>query len=202
MELWALRWEGTLTESEQNLLMGALPPQRRERFLRIQNRDKQIEMLCAYGLLQQLLLKTYGWRELPAIAYTDHGKPWFPDAPHIHFSLSHTDGAVLAGISESVIGVDIEKIRPAPPRVQRHFGEMKSDRAFWETWVCLEAVSKRDGFGLQSHPEMMQKTSNGYSILETFEGYVAGVAVSEGKPGGNVEQMTLAEVLRMQKSGR
>ena len=51
-----------------------------------------------------------------APAYTPHGKPYFPEHPDVHFNLSHTAGAVLVGLSDRPVGVDIEHIRPVSQR--------------------------------------------------------------------------------------
>ena len=41
---------------------------------------------------------------------TETGKPYFTGRPDIHFSLSHTKGAVMCAISGSEVGCDIERI--------------------------------------------------------------------------------------------
>jgi 4'-phosphopantetheinyl transferase len=40
-----------------------------------------------------------------------HGVPRFRDAPHVRVSIAHTRGAVIAAVSLTAIGVDIEPIR-------------------------------------------------------------------------------------------
>ena len=62
--------------------------------------ERQREPLCAYFLLCMALWKREGWRKLPEIARASSGKPYFPEYLGIHFNLSHTKGAVLAGVAD------------------------------------------------------------------------------------------------------
>ena len=121
-EIWAARLDRELTAREQEALRFFLPPVRRERFLQMKALSGRREILCAYGLLRLLLYEKFGWRTLPRIAFLEYGKPWFPDYPRVQFNLSHTAGAVMVGLSEQPVGVDIEKIRPVSSRMmQRTF---------------------------------------------------------------------------------
>ena len=99
VELWAAKIERALTEEEAEIMMALLPAERRERLLRIQE-ERRREPLCAYYILRCALQEQYGWREFPQIAWTDLGKPYFPEHSEVQFSLSHTGGAVLVGLSE------------------------------------------------------------------------------------------------------
>ncbi len=55
----------------------------------------------------------------PLIARTDLGKPYFPEWPGVHFSISHTAAAAMVGLSDRPVGVDIERIRPVSRRLLR-----------------------------------------------------------------------------------
>ena len=55
-------------------------------------------------------LALHGISPLPRVARTEKGKPYFPDFPNLHFSLSHTNGASLCALSDSLVGVDIEPV--------------------------------------------------------------------------------------------
>ena len=109
VKLWAVRLDRALTQQEEERLMRALPEERRERLLRMRDRQKRREPLCAYWILRAALKKQYPQlKELPEMEYGPLGKPRFAKWPEIHFNLSHTDGAVLVGLSDEPIGVDIE----------------------------------------------------------------------------------------------
>ena len=62
----------------------------------------------AYSLLFRALELWQGARELPEAAIDERGKPFFPERPDWHFSLSHTRGFVLAAVSASPVGADVQ----------------------------------------------------------------------------------------------
>ena len=130
IDLWAARLERTLTEQETERMMRILPPKRRERLMKLRE-DKRQEPLCAYLLLCLALWELYEWRGLPEIAENSMGKPYFPEHPEVHFNISHTSGAVLVGVSDQPIGVDIEKIRPVSQRAMRRLADVSTERDFF-----------------------------------------------------------------------
>ena len=62
-------------------------------------------------------------------------------------SSSHTAGAVLAGVSDRPLGVDIERFRPVTPRLLRRLGADSAEEALGR-WVRLEALAKQSGTGV------------------------------------------------------
>ena len=97
------------------------------------------------GILRRALEEQYHWRgALPPMAWTEGGKPFFPQEPAVHFSLSHTPGGVLAGLSAAPIGVDLERTRPVHPRLLARTGCTGAED-FMAGWVRREARAKRLG---------------------------------------------------------
>ena len=139
IELWAARLERPLTERETTAMLRLLPEARRERLLRIKQPEKRREPLCAYLILRHALWEQYRWQELPEIRLSSFGKPYFPEHPDVHFNLSHTAGAVLVGLSDRPVGVDIEHIRPVSQRTMRRLADVGTERAFFQSWVRREA---------------------------------------------------------------
>ncbi len=95
-----------------------------------------------------------------------HGKPVLPDAPDLHFNLSHSNGyALVATARGRAIGCDIEWRNPelACPRVARRLFARKEYSAlaalppplwvagFYNCWTRKEAYVKALGLGL-SYP--------------------------------------------------
>lgn len=62
----------------------------------------------ARELLLELLGEYCGFRQLPPMATYPGGKPYFPDYPQLHFSLSHCRGAVMAVVDGREVGCDVE----------------------------------------------------------------------------------------------
>lgn len=93
-----------------------------------------------------MIRRAYGI-PLPPVLKRDSGKPYFPDRPDIHFSLSHTKTHVLCAVSTSPVGVDIETIRSVTPGVPARVcsaDELK-DFTFFELWVLKESFIKLSG---------------------------------------------------------
>ena len=100
--------------------------------------------------------------QLPPIALTDRGKPWFPDSPW-HFSISHTQNHAFCALSAHPIGIDAEeadrkinlrlaeKILSPMEKAQFDAAEDKKE-ALLTFWVLKEAAAKLSGFGLTGYP--------------------------------------------------
>jgi len=197
IELWAARLERPLTEQEETPLLALMPPARRERLERVSQRERWREPLCAYALLRFALWEKYRWREFPAVELSSSGKPYFPEFPTVRFNLSHTGGAVLVGLSDQPLGVDIEKIRPVSPRAMRRIADVSTERAFFQSWVRREARAKRDGTGVGIMREADSPLQPGecFCYVDTFSGYVAGVASRSPELPGEVHRFSLEDVL-------
>lgn len=194
IDLWTARLGRPLTEGEREAMFSLLPPGRRERLLRIRDEAQRREPLCAYFLLCLALWKRQRWRELPEIVCSEFGKPYFPEHPEVHFNLSHTRGAVLVGVSDQPLGVDIERVRPVGRRMMERLAQTESERGFFETWVRWEARSKRSGRGIGSMREEPLQEGEFYYPLETFPGYAAGVATRSPEPPGALHRYSLDDM--------
>ena len=174
--LWYITWQRALTKAEERALTAHLPPRRLARLEQTRSPQQRMEVLCAYGLLRLALQERRGWSELPAVALTERGKPYFPDFPKLHFSISHTEGAALVGLSGAPIGVDIERRRPLPPRVRALLGEELDDAEALARWTALEAHAKRTGRGVGEFLHGSVALPPDCTCLAPEEGCVAGIA--------------------------
>ena len=106
-------------------------------------------------LLARLYRQATG-EELPPIAVTPRGKPYFPDGDW-HFSISHTKHFAFCALSCHNIGLDAEEKGRAvsPAMVEKFTSEVEKSRlggdpqdAFLRLWVLKEANSKLTGRGM------------------------------------------------------
>lgn len=90
---------------------------------------------------------------------SENGKPYIENYSDFNFNISHTSGAIAIAISDSPVGIDIEKIRKADFRVAKRFFTEKeneyikaqnSDTRFFEIWTKKEAYIKKNGLTLGS----------------------------------------------------
>ena len=197
IEIWAAQLERPLSEREASAIMKVLPPMRRVRLLQMKDVEKRREPLCAYLLLCLALRRTYGWKELPLISLSSTGKPFFPEHATVHFNLSHTRGAVLVALSDQPVGVDIERIRPVSQRAMERLAKVTTEEDFFRSWVRREARAKRSGLGVGTMMRSESPLSMGeyYHELETFPGYVAGVATRSTDQPKMMEKYVLDEIL-------
>ena len=111
----------------------------------------------AHLLGRELLARAVGG-QLPEIAVTERGKPYFPHDPR-HFSITHTAHHVFVAVSEKNIGIDAEETSRAvkettarrllsPTEWQRYQVSTDKNAAFLRLWVQKEASAKRSGEGL------------------------------------------------------
>ena len=115
--------------------------------------NKETRRETARRLLARAAFLTWGWTDLPPIARTERGKPYFPDFPAHHFNLSHTDGLCLCALSDAgEVGVDAETVRPHRPDFPRYVLNDEEFAAFdgtWEDfarlWSLKEAHAKYEG---------------------------------------------------------
>ena len=197
IDLWAVRLERPLTERESEAMLDMLPPERRNRLLRVRDPEKRREPLCAFLGLRMALLQRQGWRDFPQIALSDRGKPYFPEHPDVHFNLSHTSGAVLVALADQPVGVDIERVRPVGRRTMERLAGVTNEQAFFQSWVRREARSKRsgDGIGTMMRSETPLQYGERYYEVEAFPGYAAGVATRSRDLPGEPRRYSLEHML-------
>ena len=135
---------------------------------------------------------------LPPVDRGPGGKPFFPDFPAVHWNLSHTAGAVLAGVSDRPLGVDIEHFRPVTPRLLRRLEADSAEEAL-RRWVRLEALAKQRGRGVLTVLNQPLAGAENASVhdLAVFPGCAAAAALGEGETPGRVQTWTLEALLEI-----
>lgn len=96
-------------------------------------------------------------RSAPPIVLDANGKPRF-EGDKGFFSLSYTDGWVYCALSDSEVGLDVEKVRPVNPNaiqrvlsreewMQYSVSENPAEK-FMQFWTLKEALCKFTGLGI------------------------------------------------------
>lgn len=196
LRVWLVHTDRLLTDAEYRVLLRCVPQARQARLTK-QPPDTQRAVLLAYNLLLALLREVYGWRALPEIETAPHGKPFFPAYPGLHFSLSHTAGAAAAALSDTPIGVDVQRVCQLTPRTRKRLKKGQPPEVFWENWVRWEARAKRNGGGLLEMVRREPPLEEGlfYSGIKAVPGCAVGVAASEPLAPSAVRVLTLDELL-------
>lgn len=106
-------------------------------------------------LLEALYLEKTGGK-LPTIAYTESGKPYFPNSCW-HFSISHTKDHAFCVLGTKRLGVDAEEMgRTVPEKLGNRFLSQKEQERLGKEkqetllrlWVMKEAMAKCCGRGI------------------------------------------------------
>ena len=129
----------------------------------------------ALRLLAMAVKQALGLPSLPEISREAGGKPFFPSRPDVCFSLSHSRGAAVCAVHNRPVGVDMEKIRPAPARL----AEGMADEAFFRLWTAKEATIKRRGLGVEALLRPMEPDPLCRCAEDLLEGYIVTVCPSE-----------------------
>lgn len=132
----------------------------------------------ALRLLALLLERELGIPSLPEIRREAGGKPYFPGYPSLHFNLSHSRGAAVCALHDQPVGIDIERLRPAPRRLAKGM----EDEAFFLLWTAKEATVKRAGRGIDAlrgplEPDSLCRRLDGFP-----PGWLVTVCPSEDVP--------------------
>lgn len=121
----------------------------------------------------------------------EHGKPYFPDAPDVHFSISHSGAFWVCAFSDRPVGIDLQVhggkrrdrdaadaahdmnriaerfFHPAERRyLQRHTCDIpeKMEQDFYDIWAAKESYVKYTGNGIGESFRTFS-VSDGYRIL-------------------------------------
>lgn len=107
-------------------------------------------------------LREYGLSESEMVYGSgSNGKPFFLNAPEIHFSLSHSEDKVLACFSDTELGCDIEQVKDIDFKIAERFFcrseyaaimenpeyERRRD-TFFRLWTLKESYVKASGKGM------------------------------------------------------
>ena len=117
--------------------------------------------LLGETLVRQKIQELWGLgKEDYTLLKGEHGKPYVEGQTCIFFNLSHSGDYLIAGFSDSEIGVDIERIKGERMEVARRFfhpreiqyleylsGEARED-LFFRYWSVKESFLKYTGSGL------------------------------------------------------
>jgi len=163
--------------AEEEKLMPLLPLSEQERLNSLKNQKRKVQSLYAWSLLNCLLRREFGMEKLPEVARGEMGKPYFPQYPALHISLSHTEGAAIAAAADVPVGADVEKLRRVPEHAGKLFGGAQSEEEFWQSWTAAESRLKLRGRGIGAVRQELVPLENEITRqLMLFPGYTAAVS--------------------------
>lgn len=163
-------------ELDLDAALQLLPVERRRKALAFKHESRRMQSVAVWLLLRQGCREVFGQDEVPPVAYGNHGKPYFPDHPDMHFNMSHCRNAVACVVGRQPVGIDIESVRKFDNRLVRHvlndeeyreYAESRQpDLTFAQLWTRKESLLKLTGHGLVTdmknvladHPDVLLDT--------------------------------------------
>lgn len=181
--------DASALETQLDTLLPLLTPARADRVRRLMRTDAKCRV-CAAGLL---IRHVFGAEKAALVTLGEHGKPFIPG--QAHFSLSHSGKYAAIAVSETPVGLDIERIRPLPQKALERFllpdeiARCKSAEDGVRFWTMKEAVSKVSGTGFAAGAKNIPLPKEDSTIpagevpicltTEVFDGYFITTAAHE-----------------------
>lgn len=146
-----------VSSSELEKWLNEASPEKQKEINSIKIEKKRNERIAADHLKRKALSEYCGVNPQDIeFGVSEKGKP-YAAALDVHFNLSHSAGIVVCAVSDKVIGIDIEKIKPVNPKAAGRFAchdELEyissHENGFFEIWTLKEAYFKCIGSGLGS----------------------------------------------------
>ena len=171
--------------------LALLTEQRRSQVLSLSNAEQRRQRVAAYLCLLRGFKAFTGIEATGglAFAYGEHGKPTLRDYPDVHFSMSHTRGAVAVVLSDNPVGIDIERAdrRISPTLVRHCMNEDECRRIesaanpqaeFLRLWTMKEATAKRTGYGIAGGiKNILAGNDASQYIVQEQDGYICSVSL-------------------------
>lgn len=153
------------TKAEYDAVYNSLSISRKERIDRFKLEDDRRRSLLGEMLVKELLAEE---GISATIESAENGRPYIENDLRF-ISISHSNAAVVAAVSDSPIGVDIEQIKPVNPRLVKRIctteeeafinlsdGELSGQliteettlERFFNIWTAKEAWFKKQGTGI------------------------------------------------------
>lgn len=173
--------------AEVERMIPLVPEQRRSAALRYRHAFGRFACLKSYLLLAGLLSSEFGIEEFRMEA-GEHGKPFLPDYPDIHFNISHCQKAIAVTVSDKPVGIDVEAFRGfsdgllskamSDSEREEIMASASPEESFAAFWTRKEAVFKLLGTGITDnlHGILSDKTATATTINRE-KGYAASVAM-------------------------
>ena len=155
-----------------------LSVERIEKVSRLKSVSQKSLSAVVYLLLRYALATKYGINELVSFEYGKNEKPRLKDFPYIHFNLSHTANAVACALSDSPIGVDVQRISNISDKVaervltKQEFKEFlqacNPGEFFCKVWTIKESVLKQTGQGIAA--EFRDMSADAFTDITVYKG--------------------------------
>lgn len=160
-KIYLVKVDCQIDEKLFQYLLKYVQPEKKERILKQRIKQNANNMIIGEILAKIIIKKTFGIDIAKQnFAYTGYGKPYLLNYPDVHFNISHSGEYVACAVSDTPVGVDIQKIGEYNLEVAKRVCNEKeleqiensSDKesGFTKLWTQKEAALKMHGTGIVS----------------------------------------------------
>lgn len=126
-------------------------------------------------LLAEILKRDYQMENCPEIIRDEFGKPYFKEDCGLRFNVSHSGEYLAIAVSESPVGVDLQKMKEiregmyrkvVMPKERMLITEKERQKDFIRLWTLKESFTKAEGKGLRISMKdyYFEKENNSYFV--------------------------------------
>lgn len=151
----------SFSEDEYKIAYALMPRSRQEKVNNLLFKESKLRSVIAFQLLQNGLESDFNVSAPIDFYYNQYGKPFLLNTPTIHFSLSHSDRAVLCIIGDGNVGIDVEDLKTPSDDLIRYccnnieqeeiFKSGSIMEEFYKKWTQKECYLKMRGCGITSN---------------------------------------------------
>ena len=151
-------------------------------------------------------------------AQGEHGKPYLPDCPQVHFNLSHSGNRVMCVVSSLPCGCDVERVERRQKNIEmviRCLAESEQRLAavsavsFCRIWTLKESILKLSGKGISIPLNSFEVSLEPLAVKQDFmdgpvvlkeyndyrEDYCCACALAGTAPPEKMTEVDLREIL-------
>ena len=170
--------------------MSRVPESRKQKIASFRHAESQ-RLSLGVGLLLVLALEEEGIDGMQVrIAEGQWGKPFLPDHPNLHFSLSHSGKWAMCALGNRPLGCDVEATGRGNEKLTKRFFHPEEQQAlavlapdtrpewqreFARIWTRKESWLKADGrglsLGMESFSVLADQPGIHYSAMNGTDGY-------------------------------
>lgn len=155
---WQIAFTDDFDEQQYTLIYNSLSATRKAHIDRMKcDQDRKNSLLASW--LVDKLLNECGIKNA-TLENDSNGRPFLKEN-NLFISISHSEKAVVCVISETPVGIDIEKQKPVKSSLIDYVctteekayineDDALSQRRFFEIWTAKEAYFKKNGGGLKN----------------------------------------------------
>ena len=192
-----------------------VPESRKQKITSFRHAESQ-RLSLGVGLLLVLALEEEGIDGMQVrIAEGQWGKPFLPDHPNLHFSLSHSGKWAMCALGNHPVGCDVEATGRGNEKLTKRFFHPEEQRAlamlapdtrpewqreFARIWTRKESWLKADGRGLskpmESFSVITERPDIHYSEMHGMDGYAFACCMrSAEEPGMEWREVRVEKAL-------